>query len=161
MLKINVRARLIRNRRRFSEPHTNAPAAASALPQVCTVASTRSESPACATQSAALRSAHSNGVRFVNDQFGAVEIGERGQIGQRRAVALHAEKAFDHDHARPGQAFGAPQFIFQEIQIEMRKNDALAFGQANSVNEAGMVGAVRENNVLSRRMAVSSPVFAA
>ena len=99
---MKVRARLIRKRRRFSEPQTNAPAAASALPQVCTVARHARGEPSLRHAAAAARAAHADRVRLIDDQFGAVAFGKRGKIGKRRAVAFHAENAFDHDHARSG-----------------------------------------------------------
>jgi len=50
VLNMNARERLTRKRRSASEPQTNAPAAASALPHVWTEANTRPASPASATQ---------------------------------------------------------------------------------------------------------------
>ncbi len=111
---MKVRARLTRKRRRFSEPHTNAPAAASALPHVCTVASTRAESPASATQPLPRGPQYADRVRLIDDQFRGVTFCERGKIGERRAVAIHAENAFDHDHACSGNGRVAAKFILQE-----------------------------------------------
>ena len=37
---------------------------------------------------------------------------------------------------------------FQRIEIEMRKNDALGFRQTHAVDQAGMIGAVRENYIV-------------
>src|SRR3546814_8726976 len=51
---------------------------------------------------------HAGGVRLIDHEDCVVTIGDRGEIGERGAVAVHAVKAFDRDPRRSGAAAGAP-----------------------------------------------------
>ena len=60
-------------------------------------------------------------MRFVNDQAGAVAFGKPRQIVHGRAVAFHAEEAFNHyELLAPTSVLG--QCRFQEVEIEVRKH---------------------------------------
>ena len=104
--------------------------------------------PRLRNATAACRAAHSGCVGFVHDQFGVVACRKRCKFPKRRAVAIHAEDAFDHDESRPGTGMTPAKFGFESVQIEMRENDAPAFRKTHAINEAGMIGAVREDSVI-------------
>src|SRR3546814_9634459 len=51
---------------------------------------------------------HAGGVRLIDHEDCVVTTGDRGEFGERGAVAVHAVKAFDRDPRRSGAAAGAP-----------------------------------------------------
>src|SRR5882762_8263232 len=84
---------------------------------------------------------------FIHDEFCIIARRERCEIPKRCAVAVHAENAFDYDESRYRTGKSPAQFGFESVEIEMRENNALALGEANAIDEAGMVRTVRKNGV--------------
>src|SRR3977135_1878562 len=84
---------------------------------------------------------------FIHDEFCVIARRERREIPKPRAVAVHAENAFDNDESRSRTGKSPAKFSFEGVEIEMRENNALALGEANAIDQAGMVRAVRKNGV--------------
>src|SRR5882762_7303115 len=91
--------------------------------------------------------AHAGCVSFIHDEFGVIARRERCEIPKRRAVAVHAEDAFDYDESRSRAGKSPAKFGFESVEIEMRENNTLALCEANAIDQAGMVRAVRKNGV--------------
>ena len=70
--------------------------------------------PGLRDAAAAVRSADADGMGLINDEFRAMSRGKHGEIDERRAVAIHAENAFDHNESRPGSGMVAAKFDLRE-----------------------------------------------
>ena len=79
----------------------------SALPQVCSV-TTFVAAFELGAEAAAVGAEHAGRVRLVDDQHAVVAVGDGDEIGERRAVAVHAVEAFDRDPRRARAARRAP-----------------------------------------------------
>src|SRR5579875_2534019 len=107
--------------------------------------------PRFGNQSASLRAKHTRGVRFVYDYLCAVPGGERGDFAEWRSISFHTEKALDDDEFLAAHGHRAFKMVFQEIQVEVRKDHFASVRKADAVDEAGMVRAVRKYNIIGAK----------
>src|SRR5579862_9554726 len=103
-------------------------------------------------ETSALRAQDASGMGFINDHLSAVLFREENEIGDRRTVAIHAENAFADDEflsnsgkSRAGEIL--THFSLKRIHIAMRENYFARTGDTQSIDDAGMVGAVGKDDV--------------
>ncbi len=72
---------------------------------------------------------------------------QRDQIGNRRAVPIHAENALAHDEFLRRAGIFPAKFPLQKIQIEMRENHLSRSGETQAIDNAGVIGGIGENRV--------------
>ncbi len=143
----NGRDRFTSAARRSASQATNPPATPSALPPVCTVASTRSLSPAAATAPAPCPN---RPVAWASSTMtcAPVRLGCGRQGPQRRQVAVHAEHALG-DHVL--FAFRGRRGVEQtreRVGVPVRIDDAPRAREPQGVDDRGVVQGVREHGVL-------------
>jgi hypothetical protein len=82
----------------------------------------------------------------VHDQLGAVALRELGVAAQGRHVAVHAEQALG-DQEGAAARVGGGQGLLDGRQVQVRVDHLPAAGQAQAVDQAGVVALVGEGPV--------------
>ena len=122
MENMNGLARCTRYSIAHAGPATKAPLTPSALPAVFTVTSTSRPTSSASTNPLPRAAVDPDGMRLVDDQRAPVRSAERGIVGQRRGVAVHAEQRFDDDERVAAARLGEDSS--QGVEVVMRKDGA-------------------------------------
>src|SRR3546814_1512116 len=79
-------------------------------------------------------------------------IGDRGEIGERGAVAVHAVKAFDRDPRRSGAAAGAParDDVVERLRVIVRGGDMAGAAELHPVVRTRMDEFVMDDEEIGR-----------
>ena len=106
---------------------------------------------------------HAEGMSLVDQEAGPVVDAERGDLGQRRPVALHRVDAVDGDQNAAGVGLLAPrpQAAAQAVGPVVPERPQLPVGQAGAVDQAGVGRRVDEDGVGPSTRDAMSPRLAA
>ena len=90
-------------------------------------------------------------VGVVDHQPGIEAVAERGQLAERRKIAVHRENAFGRDqHARVARAVFRQQ-CFGMAHVVVTEREHLAPGEARAGPQAGMGNLVDQDEVFRGR----------
>ena len=158
VLKMKLRARLIRKSFSVALPQTNAPALASAFPQVCTTASISFSIPSAAATPRPCGPRTPVACASSTTTRGAVLAREAQNLAERRNVAFHAEDALGDDDARAAGRAMRLERVLEKGEIEVRIDDFVRAGEAHAVDQAGVIERVGKDDVAAAcRMELSRP----